>query len=452
VLWSSQAELGVELHVAHLNHLIRGADADADADFCAALAAEWQIPCTVESRDVPTIARERKLAIEEAARRARYAFLSDVARKVGATRVAVAHNADDQSETVLMHWLRGAGLAGLRGMLPAVRLADLRLLEPPAEDGEQWLVRPLLEMERVHIERYCQDHDLSPRFDRSNLDTTYYRNRLRHELLPYLEREFKPRFRHILRRSAQVIRDDYDLLSELRDRAWQETVQHISAEAVVFGLDAWRALHPALQRGLVRHAVQHLRWNLRDVSFAHVEDAIRIGRTGGVGDRATLPRSLMLAVGYNTIVIADAAFRLPTNLPALDASPMPLSVPGTTALPGGSVVESEILARDALPAGWSLNTDPWRAYLDADAAGVDLSLRRRRDGDRFCPLGMGGRHKLVSELLINEKVPAGWRDRVPLLVRGDGQIVWVCGWRVDERARVTEDTSRVVVIYLRLAE
>jgi tRNA(Ile)-lysidine synthase len=452
VLCKCQEDLGIELHVAHLNHMIRGTDADEDAAFVADRAAGWHIPCTVEACDVPAIAEEHKLALEEAARRARYAFLYGVARTVGATRVAVAHNADDQSETVLMHWLRGAGLAGLRGMVPAVRMAELRLFERPEEANDLWLIRPLLEVPRADVERYCQEHDLEPRFDRSNLDTTLYRNKLRHELLPYLEREYKPRFREILRRSAQVARDDYDLLCELRDRAWQETVQEACAEAVILERGAWRALHPSLQRATVRHAVRHLRWNLRDVNFVHVEAAVQVAREGDVGAQATLSRNVVLTVGYDTIVIADAAFSPPVDWPALDVDRLSLSVPGMTPLPGGGFVQIGLVSPERMPADWARNTDRWRAFLDADVVGTAVCLRRRQDADRFCPLGLGGRHKLVSELLVNEKVPAQWRDQVPLLVRGDGEIMWVCGWRVDERARVTEDTAQVMAVCLRVGE
>jgi tRNA(Ile)-lysidine synthetase-like protein len=123
-------QLGIEVHAAHLNHLIRGTEADQDAQFVADVASAWDIPCTVVARDVPAFARDHRLALEEAARRVRYAFLAEVAQSVGGSRIAVGHNADDQSETVLMHWLRGAGLAGLRGMLPATPLADLRLGVP----------------------------------------------------------------------------------------------------------------------------------------------------------------------------------------------------------------------------------------------------------------------------------------------------------------------------------
>ena len=451
VLAACRAELGIEIHVAHLNHQLRGAAAEADAQFVAVLASQWGLACTVEARDVGAVAREHKMAIEEAARRTRYAFLLRVARRAGAGRIAVAHNADDQTETVVMHWLRGAGLAGLRGMLPATPMSALRLFGPPAEGEPTWLIRPLLETPRAEVERYCEAHGLAPRFDRSNLDTTLFRNKLRHELIPYLERAYKPNFSAIVRRSARVIRDDYDLLCEMRDRAWRETVCRATSEAVILRREAWRALHPSLQRGIIRRAVRHLRHSLRDLGFEHVEAALQAGLEGEVGTEATLPAGLTWRVGYRTITLAGAGFRPAADFPALHVDRVELRAPGATPLPGDGEATVRLLAREELPAGWAHNADPWRAYLDAEVTGTDLALRRRQEGDRFCPLGLGGQHKLVSELLVNEKVPALWRDQIPLLVRGDGEIMWVCGQRIDERAKVRAETSLVMAVQLRTA-
>jgi len=451
LLCALKGELGLEVHVAHLNHQIRGWDADADAQFVRGVCAQWGIPCTVELRDVPTFARERRLAVEEAARRVRYAFLSEVAVAVRATRIAVGHNADDQSETVLMHWLRGAGLSGLRGMLPAMRITDLRLSELTEGHEALWLVRPLLQTPRQAIESYCRVHGLQPRFDRSNLDTTFYRNKLRHELLPYLEREYKPRFREILRRSAQVIRAECDLLEVLCDEAWRRVVLEENARAITLSREAWHELHLAMQRAVLRRAVQHLRRDLRDIGFQHIEAAVEVARDGPVGARATLPRDVMLIVGYRDLVVADRRYAPEPDFPALPAE-MPGRVEvrkaGKTALPNGLVATVRVTPRDAMPPDWEDNPDPWRAFVDQAAVGERLYLRRRRAGDRFQPLGLGGRSKLVSELLVNAKVPAWWRDRVPLLVREDDQIVWVCGWRLDERARITDETRRVITIRL----
>lgn len=449
VLWSARHTLQVDLHVAHLNHTIRGSDADEDARFVAAIAAGWKLPCHVEARDVPALARRDKLAIEEAARHARYAFLADVAYEVGAKRIAVAHNADDQSETVLMHWLRGSGLAGLRGMLPAIGIANLHLPVPPEKVQDVQLIRPLLNVDRETIERYCQQHSLDPRFDRSNLDTTLFRNKLRHELLPYLEQEYKPGFRQILRRSAQVVRADYDLLCQLRETVWAEILVQETAQAITIDRAAWQQLHLSLQRATVRHAVQRLRHagrRLRDVSFEQVEAAVRIAREKPAGAQATLPLGLLLTTSRDTITIAgEDAYPAP-DWPQAPSRPLALDLPGRTLLPDGGSVTTSIVDRTQVDGDWIDNTDPWRAYLDADAVGTEIVLRRRQPGDRFCPLGMQGRHKWVGEFLINETVPAQWRDRVPILVQPSGQIVWVCGWRIDDRVRVTDKTTRVMIV------
>ncbi len=434
------------LHVAHLNHQIRGAEADADADFVANLAAEWELPCVVAARDVPALASRHKIAIEEAARQARYTFLAEVAGQVGSHTVAVGHNADDQAETVLMHFLRGAGLAGLRGMLPKTPMADYRLLE--GQTGEAlWLVRPLLEVPRQEIEAYCAEHEIEPRFDRSNLDTTYFRNRLRHELIPILE-TYRSNVCQVIRRTAQVAADDYRLLRKVLEDAWVRVTRWADEAAIVFDLAGWRALPLSLQRATLQEAVHRLRRNLRNINFVHIEDAVNVARQKGTGAVASLPRGLRLTVGYQTLAVADAAYRpVPLDWPALLADDLPVAVPGCTPLPGprGWRLEARWLAPDELPSDWASNPDPWQAFLDAGIIGECLALRRRRPGDRFQPQGMGGQSKSLSDFLINVKVPAAWRDWVPLVVGDDrDRILWVAGWRLDERARVTPETQRVL--------
>ena len=455
----------LRLHVAHLHHGLRGADADADAAFVRGLAADWGLPLHIERADVPSMAEDHRLAFEEAARRARYAFLARVAGSVGARTVAVGHNADDQAETVLMHFVRGSGLAGLRGMLPRVPLGDYRLLDldsesPDLEPSEAGicLIRPLLDIPRAEIEAYCDFHGLEPRFDRSNLDTTYFRNWLRHEVIPLLERH-NPNLRRGLGRSAQVIAADYALLRSFLAETWPRVVleERLPPEDTPRGedatgrisldLDAWRALPLSLQRSTLREAVQRLRRTLRDVGFVHVEDAARVAREGTTGDQATLPRGLMLTVGYDRLTIADAgaAPRLP-DWPLLppDAGPIPVQAPGQTLLPGSCwLLRAQILSLQDLPPGWQVNPDPWRAYLDLDAVRSDLWLRTRRPGDRLRPLGMGGHSLKLSALLTNLKVPRAARDRLPLLAVGWG-LAWVCGHRLDRRARV-QDTTRSVL-------
>lgn len=441
-------EFSLTLHVAHLNHKMRGKDADADAAYVAELAADWGLLATIESADVREIAREHKLALEEAARRARYAFLARVAAQIGARIVAVAHNADDQTETVLMHWLRGSGLAGLRGMLPATPLTDYRLLEGQEGRGEVdqlILIRPLLDIPRADIEAYCVRHKLQPRFDRSNLDTTFFRNRLRHELIPYLE-TYNLNIREIVRRSASVIAADYEVLREQLEMAWGQVVRTASDRAVIFDLAAWRALPLALKRSTIRQAIHRLRRALRNIDFVHVENVIEVLANGETGAQATLPQGLMLTIGYDTFTVADQDFQELPDLPSLRPEQfVPITVPGHTRLPDlGWSLKVELPPRYRVSDADLAAATGWETYLDVVVVGPSPMLRTRRPGDCFCPLGMGGRSKRLNEFMINEKIPAAWRDYIPLLVNREEQIVWVCGWRPDERARVTQTTQQVM--------
>ncbi len=453
VLCRLRAEYALSLHVAHLHHGLRGAEADADAGFVRALAADWGLPCTVERADVPALARHRRLAVEEAARRARYAFLGRVARAQDSRIIAVGHNADDQAETVLMHFLRGAGLAGLRGMLPSTHLADFRLLhsgEAEEQFGDLRLVRPLLDVTRDEIESYCQFHNLQPCFDRSNLDTTYFRNWLRHEVLPLLSRH-NPSVQSVIRRSARVIADEYDLLRELLQDTWTDVIVEESDQRIVFGLAGWRALPVALQRSALREAVHRLRRTLRNINFVHIENALRVARDGVTGNQATLPRRLMLTLTYEHIVVAGREqIHVAPDWPLLQAGaePLPVSVPGETPIPGsGWAIEVTALQRGALPQDWEDKNDRWLEYCDAAVAGPSLWLRRRQAGDRFQPLGMAGRTVKLADFLTNQKVPQSLRDRLPLLASPQ-QIIWVCGQRLDERARVGDNSGQVLRLRL----
>jgi tRNA(Ile)-lysidine synthase len=453
VLCRLKQEYRLTLHVAHLHHGLRGADADADADFVRALAADWGLSCSIEQADVFGLAQEHRLAIEEAARRARYSFIGRVAQEIGARTIATGHNADDQAETILMHWIRGSGLAGLRGMRPLTPLVDYRLLEVPASSvptPDIQLIRPLLEVTRNEIEAYCRANGLQPRFDRSNLDTTIFRNWLRHEVLPLLRRH-NPNIGEVLRRSARVIADDYALLRAVLEETWPRVVLQENANAIAFDLERWRSLPTSLQRSTLREAIHRLRSSLRDISFLHVENALLVAHDGTTGDRATLPRGLGLLLDYDRIVVADARTPQPVpKWPLLPSDSVPFLVftPGTTPLPGAEwLLHVKSLARSELLAGWEGNPDPWRAFLDAQVVGSPLWLRRRQPGDWFQPLGMGGHAVKLADFLTNRKVPQLVRDRLPLLVGPQG-IVWVCGHRLDERARVRDQTESVLAVHL----
>jgi tRNA(Ile)-lysidine synthase len=427
-------ELGLGLHVAHLNHGLRGAAAGEDARFVADLAQRWGLPCTVGQVNVRSLAVGRSL--EEAARLARYRFLAEVAGDAGGSRIAVGHNADDQAETVLMHILRGTGVAGLRGMLPSTTLADYRLDAPYG--GPLRLVRPLLGIRRRDIEHYCAEHALQPRFDRSNEDLTFYRNRLRHELLPILE-GYNPAIRDVLAHTAEVLAGDGETLRTALEAAWLEVALPAQPGEVLFDLPKWRALALGQQRATLRRAIHVLCHELRDINWEHVERAVWLARSGRTGQAATLARGLTLEIGYRDLRVAGKPRDPGENggdAPWI-AGLLPLNAPGVTPLERDWQVIVRMVEDRLAPFRGGGSERRWEAWLDAEAVGAHLVLRPRRPGDRFHPQGMGGHSVKLSEFMINEKVLRSARAGWPVLEGANG-VAWVCGLRLDERAVVKE--------------
>lgn len=444
VLRDLAPEFGITLHVAHLHHGLRGPEADADAAFVAGIAQQWGLPCTIEREDVSALAAREGLSLEEAARQARYTFLAEVAARAGSRIIAVAHHADDQVETVLMHLLRGSGLAGLRGMRPRMLLTEYHgLLRRPPEG--LCLVRPLLGVWRREIEAYLQAKGLTPRFDRSNLDLTFFRNRLRHEVLPFLER-LNPRLRETWWRMAETLAADYEFLEQTLHQVWPTVTLVEESDRIVFDLARWQDLPLSLRRMALREAAFRLAHRLRDLRFEHVEEAIRMAGERMTGGMLTWPENLRVVVAYGNLIVArEGAVWPDPDLPLLTA-PLPLR-PGETSWPDGRwvVIWEEISTWD--PARLQ-HADPWTLYLDAERAGTRLAFRARRPGDRFHPDGMPGPVRLKT-FLINQKIPQVWRDRWPLLVNERDEILWVAGVRPAAFIRPGADSRRVWRIILR---
>lgn len=441
-------QLRLRLHVAHLNHALRGAESDADVEYVSELARAWNLPSTVERVDVNAVAASRRLSLEEAARQVRYAFLASTAHAVGAQCIAVGHHADDQAETVLMHFLRGSGVAGMRGMLPRMPLSDYRALFGRAEDlrAEVMLIRPLLGVRRAEIEAYCEQNALEPRIDRSNADTAFHRNRLRHDLLPAL-RQINPAIDRVLVHTADVMAGDFETLAGATRSALDRVELGVTPRPdgavaeVRFSLAAWRRLPVGLQRSTIRAAVARLRRTLRNINWEHIDAAVRVGREGATGDSATIAAGLALTVGYDVLRIGPEGSAAPGPGPQVQEL-VSLRAPGVTHVGRGWRVRAELWSLAEVAPAYAVNADPWTAYLDADVVGLQLALRPRQPGDRFQPLGLEGHTARVNEFMINAKVPASDRAAWPLLVSAAG-IAWLCGLRIDTRSAIRPDTQRV---------
>lgn len=417
--------LKIQIHAAHLDHCLRGSESEADARYVGELTAQLGIPCTIEKRDVGQWNKQGKTSLEEAAREVRYRFLEEVARQVGATRVAVGHTRDDQVETTLMHYLRGAGIQGLRGLLAAAPIPYGN------KDDGIWVVRPLLKSSRGETAAYCQTHNLKPCSDSSNSDIRFLRNRIRLELIPLI-RQYNPEIDDALVRLADLAGEDADFLDE---KASAVTAAVTTREGCLTCLDSGklRGLPLALQRRVFRIVLEQSYGSLRDIEAAHIEALVKL-LFGNTGKCVHLPGGILATNERNRMVISghDAPA---CPWPVLEQD-YTLNIPGETRLPGWRVTA------DLMGENFFREDDIFSASFDISKAGRQLTVRGRQPGDRFRPLGMAHSRKL-QDFMVDAAIPRSWRDSVPI-VCNPRQIIWVTGWRIDDRVKVTTAADGVL--------
>jgi tRNA(Ile)-lysidine synthase len=421
-----QTVLGIRLRAAHVHHGIRGKEADLDAAAARALARRLGIPFNLRRVDAPAHARASGLSLETAARELRYAALAAIARRCRADRIATGHTMDDQAETVLLNLLRGAGPRGLAGI-------------PPVRDR---IIRPLLDLRRADVTRYCQANGLVYRVDRSNVDLSHTRNRLRHEIIPALER-VQPAIVPQLARLAAIMRAEDEFMSKQAEAAFP-AVGKASEQQIALRLDAFAALAPALQRRLVRQAVAKVKGDELDLELERVEAVVRLALSGRTAAVVELPGGLQARRSYHELLIGQA------TPAAAQASQSNKPIRGQWELPvPGEVCIAELGVRlvARLSRSRKLPAKPTAALLDADTIQAPLLVRGRRPGDRFRPSGMRAAVKL-QDFFVNRKVPRAERSRVPLVL-SEGEIVWVVGHRVSDGAKVTGKTRRTLRLEVR---
>ena len=457
ILTAWQEEMGMKLHVAHLDHQLRASESARDAEYVADLAASLGVPVTVGRRDVAAYGRASSCSTEEAARELRYDFLAGVAGDVGARRVVIGHTRDDQVETVLMHILRGSGISGLRGLGPCSPM-------PPCRSGLQvkalglLVIRPLLDVTRQETLSYCREHQLAPQADSSNLCRSFLRNRLRLELLPLL-RTYNSNVDQALLRLSRIASDDSSFIEREALKLCAEVCRpecgslHLDKEKMAF-------LPAALQSRLIGLAVVEVLGDARDIEGNHIE-AIRSLLTKPVGKEVSLPRGLVCQSRYGEVVIAGGERRSHVacrtevgvewgSVPLLRGESA-LEVPGETLLPGWRVLASTISRHtDTTPFHHEGNRDNLVAEFDLHELEGGIFVRRRQPGDRFQPLGMRA-HKKLQDFMVDAKIPSLWRDRIPV-VCSSGGIIWLVGWRIDDRVKVTQATRELLRLeFIRLS-
>lgn len=424
----------LELAACHVHHGLRGREADEDADFVAALCESLEIPIRIEQlARAGSPWRRAGQSLQEWARAARYAALRRVADDLNMVKIALGHTADDQAETVLLWMLRGAGLTGLAGI-------------PPAREG--CIIRPLLGFRRRDLIQYVKGRGLTYRTDSSNATSVYLRNRIRREVLPVL-RAINPAIVETLCRQAELLREDEQWMSERTADCLARLLKEEDGRITVRGED-FRALPLALRRRAVRELLRQLSPTGHWPTFRTVSAVLRLMTQAQSGSRLILS-GLHVLREYDTILFArtdpqddrshDDAVRL-----AARPDGVPLDVPATVKWP---LTDQAIRVRwgERGPAG-ARGRSRRTAAFDADRFTPDLRLRSWRPGDVFQPAGMKGHRKKLQDYFSDLKVPRAERHRIPLLVAPEG-ILWIVGYRQDERFCATAGTGRVLIADVR---
>lgn len=418
-------------HIAHFNHHLRGEEAEQDAGFVQAAADDMSLPCSIGERHIQELADQESGSIEEVARRERYAFFDRVCLKVGARVLAVAHQANDNAETILHRVLRGTGLRGLAG-IPRSR--------PLAPGSEVRLIRPLLRVSRQQVLAYLADQGVAYREDRTNLSNEPMRNRIRNLLLPQIEDSFNPQVTDALLRLSEQATWLEEFLRETVQRTFETLIISRTDQELTLNAAALARKSRIVQTEIVRLAYISFGLGEADLGFSHLVSALDLISDPASGRHTQLPGGMMVEKRYHQLI-----FALPSDEPReAIASEIAVHLPGKTTLPLRRLEIScdirEVAGTD--PHALRKNSSRSEEFLDCDALNPPLVVRGRRSGERFWPLGAPGTKKL-ADFLTDAKVDPKERERVAVLCDHLGPI-WVIGHRIDERVKITALTKRVL--------
>lgn len=411
-----KASYKLKISAAYIDHGLRPEEVPNEIEFCRKLCDSLNIPFYTQSVNVREYAEKEKINIQEAARILRYGALEQISLYINAHKIAIAHNADDQAETVIMRLLRGAGPAGLSG-IPPVR---------------KKVIRPLIEVERAEIEKFLSEKNISYIIDSSNESLKYLRNKIRKTLMPVIK-SISPQAIKIISKTADILREENDYINVTVTKTLMRLMSRKTDKTVELFCNPMEVLNIVILRRALRFAIDSVK-GLKGLSFDHIEDIIRLIKTGKPGDRIYLPQGVRAIKGYSTLVI--------TAEPPKKLSTYEVNSPQDIYLKETSMVLSlkEIKREELQDFGDGKNT----IYVDMDKIKFPLIVRARKPGDYFYPFGFGKKKKL-QDFFVDEKVPRDERDAVPI-IESDGNIVCIAGYRLDDRFKIDDNTKKCLQI------
>lgn len=435
VLKSLKEKLDIYIHALHINHMLRGDESLQDEEYTRTLCKKLDVELIVKAADVKQISAEKGISLEVAGRRVRYKQLEHTAKEIGAAKIAVAHNKDDQAETVFMNIIRGTGIDGLKGM--------------SYERGQ--VIRPLLDVRRYEIEKYCSKNFLEPRTDSSNLKMIFTRNKVRLKVIPDINKFFSTDVTESLCSMVSIVKEEHDFLEKYTEKVFKECMEDRKNDILFISIERLSKYHEAIQKRVLRMGIEQVKGSLTDIDSIHTQEGINLAVKGKTGSKMHLPGNLRLEKSYDILKIF--IYRKKKDKPGLNQH---IIIPGITSdVNHKSVMRAEIIKNyQSKKIYYCQKNDSKVQYFDYDKfsdkiLSKGIYLRNRRNGDIFKPLKSSGTKKL-KDYFIDKKIARDLRDEIPLVTIGH-EIIWIVGHRISDKFKVTENTKNILKLeYLKL--
>lgn len=427
MLHSLKNELKISIGAAHINHMLRGEEALKDEFYVEKLCEELNIPVYIARIDIDKISKNLNISHEMAGRDERYKFFESISDKYGYDKIAIAHNANDQAETVIMRMMRGTGLEGLGGI--------------KAKRGEK-IIRPILSLYREEVESYCNEKELTPRIDKTNLENIYSRNKVRLDILPYMKENFNEDIIETLNRMASILQKDDEYINKQCNKYFEEyckdEFESLSINKNLFKLDN-ALVTRVIKKSFIYYSKKYVNFEMK-----HIYDVIDLANKG-TNKKIDLPNNIVAENVYGNI-----------HLKYKEANTKKKE--GDKNIENNIFIDKEKLGNNTFDfMKYNVNVELINnknniqfsnndliKYFDYDNIIEGIIIRTRKDGDKIKPLGMNGNKKL-KDIFINSKVPIKDRDNVPIVCFGE-KIAWIVGYKVSENSKITGDTQKIIKI------
>ncbi|HBG5344225.1 TPA: tRNA lysidine(34) synthetase TilS [Clostridioides difficile] len=420
VLNRLKKDFNIEIYAAHLNHQIRGIEAQKDALYVSKLCEDMGIIFFVKSINVPKYCENEGLSLEEGARKLRYEMFYEIKDKIKANKIAIGHNLNDQAETVMMRIMRGTGLKGLKG-IDYIR--------------DNCIIRPILDVERSEIEEYCEAYNLNPRIDKTNLENIYTRNKIRLDLLPYMKDNFNSNVIESIVRMSNSLKSDNDYIEKEAEAKFREVSNIKEKGFVEINLDDFVCLHDAIKVRVLRNSIKHILGDTNFVDQRHIEDIMSLEDNSKVNKMLTLPRNIFVYRKKDSIILTNEEI-------VIEEIEFYYNVPSNGFIKIKElkqIIETQVMSIDRYK---SMKLDNSSKGFDFNKVKGGIVIRSRRQGDKI-KLAMGS--KKVKDLFIDLKIPREERCKIPIITDGEG-IICVGDYKISENYKIDESTKEVLKI------